>query len=322
MLFALFLLSAEPAAAMRHSSQVVAEADVDAETCSSESLADWFYSSSGFDMSRSEADKLANSPPWVALVQQSVPLDYLKQLRQVAYSSDGLDLDKKDLPSTVLRLAETRTTPKAVKEIRSMIYSSSGADFAKKDAAKTTFDLLTMPSCVQPTVKQLTDLWQFLYTTKGANLGKKQAQEAFKQAAANGVFADQLALAYEYNKGNLGEAMRNSAFVCRRYARDVQPYTMGEFQNAYPDYWVAEWQEAPQEKRVAADHAAYKASEFKDFYPKDFAWRWNSAQVATQQAVADDGKTYTMEGFKSFYRNDWQSYWKRATVAPCVECSG
>lgn len=284
------------------------------------SLCEWFYSSSGFDLSSKEARELAESSKWITLVRQGVTLDQVKALRDVAYSSSGLDLSRKELPDAVLKLAQVKADSTYLKSIRSVLYSSSGADFSGSQATSITFDLVT-EQCVKPTEQQLKDLLDFLKRSQdGPNLLSSSARDYVKLALEGGVLADQLAIAYKWNR-NLEEAMRQSKMVCKRYARDVGLYSMKKFQEYYGGSWLAEWQRAPKERRMADDGKAYSLQTFTEYYKSDYAWRWNKAPEAEQRAIAQGGKTaYTMKEFKDYYGDKWQEKWSKATPARCTDC--
>lgn len=285
------------------------------------SLCDWFWSSSGFDLSSKDALQLAQSSKWITLVRRGVTLDQVKALKDVAYSSSGLDLSRNELPDAVLKLAQVKADSTYLKSIRSVLYSSSGADFSGSDAKSITFDLVT-EQCVKPTEQQLKDLLDFLRRSPdGPKLTRSNAQKYVKLALEGGVLADQLAIAYKWNR-NLEEAMRQSKMVCKRYARDVGLYSMKKFQEYYGSSWLAEWQWAPKEKRMAEDGKAYSMQEFTEYYKSDYAWRWNKAPEAQQRAIAQGGKTaYTMKEFKDYYGDKaWQEKWYKATPARCTDC--
>lgn len=172
---------------------------------------------------------------------------------------------------------------------------------------------------------QLKDLYRVMYGYDGLGFDQKTAQTQAIQEALAGTDAATFQETYkktrELQKSILMGVSANLQSLVKRYARDGKSYTAEEFQKYYPSSWLAEWINAPLEKKVSTDKKAYTASSFSRHFGSGWAAKYRTSDEATQIRLASNGKSYTMPEFQSYYKDTWQAEWNNAPELPCAECA-
>lgn len=272
---------------------------------------DYFYSTNGLDLSRSDAASLAASQT-STLNRCSVTVPILKGLRTEMYSSSGIDLSKSELQEQLLPFAYQHVAPQDLSAFYKALYSTSSLDMSKPDAKNFAMGL----SLKHASASYLVPLYQTLYKF----LSKSDSQRWAVDLTAAGADAETLGSVYnsQRSKGTqvaLAEAAAAAVAVnlngeVRRYAKDGVDYSAKEIQSYYGTNWFKEWLAAPEEKRITSDGKAYYAIEFLSFFGA-VGWeaKWKSSMVANQMRIADDNKEYDMKGFKQYYKDQWQEKW-------------
>lgn len=127
---------------------------------------DFFYKTA--DKSRSEAFKLV-------LAHHDKDFTKLKTFFDFCYSSDGLDLSKREALERALDLEENFDIEAAKKWI-SFFYSSDGMDLSKREAQKKAMEFSNMDFQVSEFSKTFKDFDGFFYSSSGADMSKKDSK--------------------------------------------------------------------------------------------------------------------------------------------------
>jgi len=281
-----------------------------------EELESYLYSPSGLDMSRADAQKLAQKDANI-LSQCQVTITDLKALQTVLYSPSVLDYSKAELQSQLLPLAEQHVSPDDLKSMYSLLYMVGSLDLSRPVAKESTVTLVKH-FAEQSQVKDLYDVMK-------KSLSKADAQKWTLILAQDGCDPTALKNSYaaskDWTSASKSCLRANLNGQAKRYARDGNAYSAVEFEQYYGDTYLDEWRAAPMEKRKANDGKAYTASQFRMFYSSSWEQKWDEAAVATQQRIAADGKTYSIAEFLSYYKDEWQARWAEAPEVPCKECN-
>jgi len=282
---------------------------------------DFFYSSDGFNMLRSQAHELAMKEAR-ELDACGVTIEYLKKLKQVLFSSNGFDMLQSDVKSIIFTLAKQHVDPDSLLKTFKGLYTSDGLDMMKSDAKKMAFGFIGQD--VSP-IDEIVAIFKFLYSSGGANMMKSEARSRAIEAGHAGCEAGYFAEGYKKSrdfKWALDEAVPKSlAGQAMRYASDGQAYTAAQFRSYYKDSWLTEWQKSPPVMKVAQDGKAYTASQFKAYFgAASWEQQWQTAMWATQMRIADDGVPYNLESFAKYYGNSWQQKWVSAPQVLCRKC--
>lgn len=282
-----------------------------------EELESFFYSSSGLDMSRSEAHVLAMQEA-DALTKCGVTVSDMKALASVLYSTSLIDMSKTELRQQLLPLAKQHIDPEQLKNMWQALYSTSSVDLTKSEAKSRALEL-TKYRAEPDQVKALFDV---LYNA--INLPKTQAQTETLTLAAAGCDSKALQASYKASRDldtAKASALRaNLNGESKRFAKDGKAYTIAEFQQYYGKNYLLDWLAAPADKRVANDYKAYTASEFRIFFESSWESKFLAGVPATQKRIAEDGKIYDIEEFVQYYKDEWQKKWAAAPEVPCKEC--
>jgi len=280
---------------------------------SPEELESFLYSTSGLDMSRSDAQNIAVKEAPI-LTQSMVTVTDLKNLREVLYNPSYLDYSRSELKEHLLSFAEQHLSPADLKDIYSVLYHSVGV--SKAVAKSATLQLVRNKA--DPTqVKSLYDLLK-------AVASRIEAQTLAIELGAAGC--DPVALKNSYTASRDLPSASSSAVRAnlngevRRYASDGKVYSVSDFQSWYGGHWLTEWAKAPLAKKVAEDGKEYVASEFRSYFGSSWESKWMQAQVSTQMRLAEDGKAYSIQDFAEYYKDGWQAKWGLAPVLLCKEC--
>ncbi|CAE7225779.1 cbh [Symbiodinium natans] len=302
------------------------QADASSSGIGQDALAQWLYSSQGMDLSRSDADWMAQKGGAI-LNDCGVTLEDLKKLKGALYYSD-LGFSKQMVKDKLFELAEQHIDPDILKQMFSALYySSSGVDLLPKSVAQSRAVELTL-GYAEP--EQVKSLFSTLYSSSGVNLGKREALEKMLELARAGCDPIALKNAYARAYGSQADRLKTASesavienlnYKAKRYAKDGVAYTAQDFQQYYHEYFLSEWSVAPAEKRVAPDRKAYSASQFRMFFQSNWERYWDAAPVATQIRLAKDGRRYTIPEYQSYYKDAWQSEWAASPELICQECS-
>eukprot|EP00933_Yihiella_yeosuensis_P047064 TRINITY_DN4273_c0_g2_i2.p1 TRINITY_DN4273_c0_g2~~TRINITY_DN4273_c0_g2_i2.p1 ORF type:complete len:325 (+),score=62.55 TRINITY_DN4273_c0_g2_i2:103-1077(+) len=287
-----------------------------------EELESFFYSSSGFDMSRKDAHSLAEQEAPI-LSQCRVTVSDLKTLKAVLYDPSTFDFSRADLTKQLLPLAKQHLDPDQLKVMFKTLYDTSTIDFFKRDASPFSIQLVKSHA----EASQLTELYKVLRNLPGLSLNKQKAQD--ETVALGEAGCDPVALQKSFAASKNLDSAKASAVRAnlngesKRYAADGKAYAVSDFQQYYGEKYLSEWLKSPFEKRVANDGKAYTASEFRIYYSSTWEQKWHEAKDATQMRIAEDGKIYSLADFVNYYHTggDWREKWNAAPEVPCSECS-
>eukprot|EP00438_Fugacium_kawagutii_P001910 Skav218217 [mRNA] locus=scaffold1375:84550:85669:- [translate_table: standard] len=273
-------------------------------------LAQWFESSQGFDLMKSNANTLAQQEAPI-LTQCDVNIKDLTNMKNVLYSTSLLDFPMTYIKQNLLPIVKQHMNPNELAKMYSILYNTRDVDLMRSRAQQESINLMQ----AYAEADQVQALYQTLYSMSSVNLPRSQAQDKALELGKLGCDPVALTNSFKAAQGSTDQRLKDASDSAIRANLNGE-----EFQDYYRDSWRQEWGNGPPEMKMARDGKAYTASQYRIYFGANWEAEWHAAGPATQQRIAEDGKVYTVAEFVQYYKDDWQSKWRAAPELPCKEC--